>query len=73
MSALGQDQPTIPDELDNIDFNFIMKEYYRRMDEYCPSGVEKCECLNAPGMSTLFKHLTFNTSKYTMLMGKEGK
>jgi len=47
--ARGQDGPTIPAELEKVDLQFVIKEAYKLMDEYCPSGVEKCECLNAPG------------------------
>ena len=55
--ARGQDGPTIPVELEKIDLHFVIKEAYKLMDEYCPSGVEKCECLNAPGMIYLFHNL----------------
>ena len=46
LSAHGQ---RLPPGLDKVDFKFFMGEAYKKMDEYCPSGVEKCECLNAPG------------------------
>ena len=57
--AHGQNEPTIPAELEKVDLQFVIKEAYKLMDEYCPSGVEKCECLNAPGMIELFQNLIF--------------
>ena len=51
MTALGQRQ-TDASELaaTGFDPDFFMKELKKKREEYCPSGVEKCECLNAPGM-----------------------
>ena len=50
--ALGQRQQGLPP---GFDPEFFMRAFQKKMDEeYCPSGVEKCECLNAPGMNVSF-------------------
>ena len=50
--ALGQRQQGLPP---GFDPEFFMRAFQKKMDEeYCPSGVDKCECLNAPGMNVSF-------------------
>ena len=48
MTGMGQD---LPDGLDPQD---LLDYIDKRVENFCPTGFERCECVHAPGMLKLY-------------------
>ena len=59
-------QEGIPDGFDPL----VLMEYLdKRVENFCPSGIEKCECVQAPGLQKVTHGEKIASSNFQILAG----